>query len=123
MRKRFGSWDKGLLLYKQWLETNERGAPWLPALQTKYSEPRLIQAVASANSIQEQLPPAKGVIYGELISFRGLQHAPLNELGVAYLFGMISHELGFLIEAVQPGFPDCHGKRRVKNNLISSQLC
>ena len=35
-----------------------------------------------------------------------LQHAPINEQGVVYLFGMVSHELGFLVEAVQTGFQE-----------------
>ncbi len=49
-------------------------------------------------------------LYGEPIDFRGLRHAPINEQGVVYLFGMVSRELGFYIEAVQSGFPDCEGK-------------
>ncbi len=38
------------------------------------------------------------------------RHAPINEQGVVYVFGMVSRELGFYIEAVQQGFPDCEGK-------------
>jgi hypothetical protein len=49
-------------------------------------------------------------LYGEPIDFRGLRHAPINEQGVVYLFGMVSRELGFYIEAIQQGFPDCEGK-------------
>ncbi|MBN2380334.1 hypothetical protein JXM67_11095 [candidate division WOR-3 bacterium] len=49
-------------------------------------------------------------LYGEPIDFRGLRHAPINEQGVVYLFGMVSRELGFSIEALQQGFPDCEGK-------------
>lgn len=48
---------------------------------------------------------------GEPISFRGLSHAPINEQGVVYLFGMVSNELGFQIETVRQAFPDCEGKR------------
>ena len=48
--------------------------------------------------------------YGEPIHFRGLRHAPINEQGVVYLFGMVSRELGFSVEAVQQGFPDCEAK-------------
>jgi hypothetical protein len=48
---------------------------------------------------------------GEPIQFRGLKFAPLNEKGVAYLFGMISHELGFIIEGLGAESPDCEGKR------------
>jgi hypothetical protein len=50
-------------------------------------------------------------IYGEPIEFRGLRYSPINEQGVVYLFGMVSRELGFLIESIRTDFPDCEGKR------------
>ena len=58
-------------------------------------------------------------LYGEPIDFRGLRHAPINEQGVVYLFGMVSRELGFYVEAIQQGFPDCEGKylHDAKKNL------
>ena len=49
-------------------------------------------------------------IYGEPLNFRGLRHAPTNDQGVVYLFGMLSRELGFVIESLQSGFPDCEAK-------------
>jgi len=52
--------------------------------------------------------------YGEPINFRGMINAPINELGVIYLFGMVASELGFIIENVRTTFPDCEGKRRIK---------
>lgn len=55
----------------------------------------------------------KKVQFGEPIDFRGLRFAPINEQGVVYLFGMISRELGFLIESVRTEFPDCEGKRSI----------
>jgi hypothetical protein len=55
-------------------------------------------------------------VLGEAIDFRGLQHAPVSELGVVFLFGMLAEELGFVVESVQAGFPDCEGKRRLKKN-------
>ncbi len=55
----------------------------------------------------------KRVQYGEPMDFRGLRHAPINEQGVVYLFGMVSRELGFLIESVKAPYPDCEGKRCV----------
>jgi hypothetical protein len=58
-------------------------------------------------------------IFGQPIDFRGLRFAPINEQGVVYLFGMISSEIGFYIESIRTGFPDCEGKRCFdkKNNL------
>jgi hypothetical protein len=49
--------------------------------------------------------------YGEPVDFRGLRHAPVNEQGVVYLFGMVSRELGFLVESIRTAYPDCEGKR------------
>ena len=45
--------------------------------------------------------------------FRGLTHAPINEQGVVFLFGIVSHELGFVVESVQASYPDCEAKRCV----------
>ncbi len=56
---------------------------------------------------------SRKVEYGEPIDFLGLRHAPLNEQGVVYLFGILSRRLGFIIEAVRTDFPDCEGKRQI----------
>jgi len=48
--------------------------------------------------------------YGPTIDFRGLRHAPINELGVVFLFGMLAEDLGFVVESIQTGFPDCDAK-------------
>lgn len=50
-------------------------------------------------------------VVGEPINFRGMRFAPVNEQGVVYLFGMVSQELGFLVESVRVKYPDCEGKR------------
>jgi hypothetical protein len=52
-------------------------------------------------------------ITGELINFRGLIWAPVNEQGVVFLFGMIARELGMYVELVRPGYPDCIAKRYI----------
>jgi len=51
--------------------------------------------------------------YGDPIDFRGLRHEPVNEDGVVFLFGMVARELGYLVESVQAGFPDCEAKRQI----------
>jgi len=59
----------------------------------------------------KELHRRKKVQFGEPIDFRGLRFAPINEQGVVYLFGMVSRELGFLIESIRTEYPDCEGKR------------
>ena len=53
--------------------------------------------------------------YGPVLDFRGLRHAPINEQGVVFLFGMLAADLGFVVESVQGGFPDCDAKLRRKD--------
>jgi predicted transport protein len=50
---------------------------------------------------------------GDLINFRGLVYAPLNENGVVFLFGKIVDDLNMYIEEIKPGFPDCIARRFV----------
>lgn len=51
--------------------------------------------------------------YGNPLRFRGLRHEPTNEQGVVFLFGTVAYEMGYLVEAVQEGFPDCEAKRKI----------
>jgi len=52
---------------------------------------------------------------GRPIKIDGMVYAPTNEQGVVFLFGRLAVRLGFTVEQVQDGFPDCtaqrHGKR------------
>ena len=50
-------------------------------------------------------------IVGELINFRGLIYAPVNEQGVVFLFGKVAHEFGMYVELIRTGYPDCIAKR------------
>jgi hypothetical protein len=55
----------------------------------------------------------KTTVYGDPIAFRHLRYAPINEMGVVFLFGMVALELGFVVESVQGPYPDCEGKRQI----------
>ncbi len=50
----------------------------------------------------------KAKLHGE-----GFKRTPINEQGVVFLFGMVSDELGYIVEAVHATFPDCEAKRRI----------
>ncbi len=108
-RMRFGKWSDALVHYRKWKAESGASSDGLATLpdSTPDTKPdnssRRIAPLFQTNNTPAQL-------YGEPIDFRGLRHAPINEQGVVYLFGMVSRELGFYIEAVQQGFPDCEGK-------------
>lgn len=110
--RRFGGLQGMLKRYRGWLEVHAPDSPLLQQLhaKSKHETPTAPQAIAAPSGTWQKRP---GIEYGAPINFRGLRHAPINEQGVVYLFGMVSFELGLIVEAVQAGYPDCEAKRCV----------
>jgi hypothetical protein len=52
-------------------------------------------------------------VCGGPMPFRSLRYEPVNEQGVVLLFGMLAEGLGYTVEHVQQGFPDCEARRQV----------
>ncbi|HEY2115476.1 MAG TPA: hypothetical protein VGJ51_10315 [Candidatus Angelobacter sp.] len=52
-------------------------------------------------------------VMGEPFDRSPMTNAPVNELGVMVLFGMVAARLGLQVESVQGKFPDCVAKRQV----------
>jgi hypothetical protein len=53
-------------------------------------------------------------VMGPPFHWCALTNAPVNELGVVLLFGMLAGELGFQIEAVWGRYPDIEAKRQIR---------
>ena len=112
-KDRFGHWPETLKHYEKWKK--DGGAIDTDAASETSWDQRILEPPVKAESRQSGISYSNGShepaqLYGEPIDFRGLRHAPINEQGVVFLFGMVSRELGFYIEAIQQGFPDCEGK-------------
>ncbi len=57
-------------------------------------------------------------IYGRPMMDMALGLAPTNEMGVVFLFGTVSKELGYMVVKLQTEFPDCEAFR-----LIDPEHC
>jgi len=113
VRRRFGGTQGTLKRYREWIEMHDPESPLVDLLNVK-SKHEIPIPPAGGVQVKPKVPTcpdARGMEFGPPINFRGLRHAPINEQGVVFLFGMISYELGFLVEAVHAGYPDCEGKR------------
>jgi hypothetical protein len=78
----------------------------VPGIITKAPKIKLIP-----QTIKPKIAKKKLRHVGGAIDFRGLKFAPVDAKGVAYLFGMIGAELGFVLEAFRTVPPDVEGKR------------
>jgi len=55
-------------------------------------------------------------VFGDKVQFKSLSCAPVNELGVVYLFGVLHETFDYQIESIQAGFPDCIARRKIGSN-------
>lgn len=66
-------------------------------------------------------PPARptaGPTYGPPMWPGPLAYAPVNEMGVVFLFGWMAPQLGYVVHRLQPEFPDCEAMR-----VVSEDTC
>lgn len=113
-RARWGTWSNTLkVAYAQYgLPDVDGSSPSeIPNSKSFTTSPK--QGLNTQSKSRHKTVDRNRVQYGKPMNFRGLRHAPINEQGVVYLFGMVSKELGFIIESVRTAFPDCEGKRCV----------
>jgi hypothetical protein len=120
-RKHFGGKLQTVQGYREWLEKNHPDCPFLRLL-ARQARNESTAGLPNLLTGARHWSKGAGIVYGAPINFRGLRHAPTNELGVVYLFGMVSAELGISVEAVQPAFPDCQAKRCVDDRQNCWQL-
>lgn len=122
--RRFGGrWSAQLSSFREWLEANNKTFAYLdqlpalaPGRTSGLLSERSEEADALSHAMRRSVPLTAGRTYGPFLNFRGLQHAPINEQGVVFLFGIVAHELGYVVESVTSAFPDCEAKRRVGAN-------
>ncbi len=119
--RHFGPWSSIPLKFRERASRRPEWADVVPLLPLpKIVSPSVSSPSADATPATIAPPRPKysrlgdRPTYGDPMDFRGLRHEPVNEQGVVFLFGMVARELGYLVEAVQSGFPDCEAKRQVE---------
>lgn len=113
LAKRWGRWQNTLAHFRAWIVANDLDFPYLDDLPT--SPPDALSQRAGSKPLGWSQARTR-TRYGPFLNFRGLQHAPINEQGVVFLFGMVAFDLGYIVEGVGTGFPDCEAKRCVSKS-------
>jgi hypothetical protein len=123
LAKRFGGWSSVPRVFRNFAKGKREWTDVLALLPARVARAPISKDArsrpneGSPSSITPkplQHAPLKGrATYGNPTNFRGLRHEPVNEQGVVLLFGMLAKELGYLVEAMQRGFPDCEAMRQI----------
>src|SRR5690606_17659082 len=113
LRTRYGNWRGALAAFRRWAAVNAPDFPHMDALDMTL-DPVAASGRRAPGALAVPTWPSRGRRpCGAPIGFRALLFAPINESGVVLLFGMAAAELGYRIETVATGFPDCTARRHV----------
>ena len=92
IRRRFGGLQGTLKRLRDWLAAHEPESLILEELKTKsrHEFPTPPAVAMPQPGAQHNWVEGTGPVYGRPIDFRGLRHAPINEQGVVFLFGIVA---------------------------------
>jgi hypothetical protein len=114
--KRWGRWPNVLARFREWALQHDPEFPFLDDLPADAPDAEPASPTSQVDAQIANWASTQRTKYGPFINFRGLQHAPINEQGVVFLFGMVAFDLGYVVEGVGTGFPDCEAKRCVSKS-------
>ncbi|MGB8131973.1 MAG: hypothetical protein WCG81_19465 [Candidatus Angelobacter sp.] len=122
LMRRFGAWRNVPHGLKKFAETHGLAGKWKRelALVEGGPAPKTQNAAFGIHprwSVTQLDRPFYGApLWPSPSPYASLAYAPLNELGVVFLFGAMSWQLGFVVHKLQPDFPDCEAMRRVSED-------
>jgi len=109
LMRRFGKWRQVPHGLKQFAEKSGLAEEWKAELELVLGPPPV-----SANGLVKPclLLPDR-LVYGAPMFPGPMAYAPVNEMGVVFLFGWMAPQLGYVVHWLQSEFPDCELMRRV----------
>jgi len=131
LMSRFGTWSRVPRGLKQYAEEKGRTEDWKDVLamieaRGRSEEPVWLERAAWLQTAAGPGPgpadgnPIRGPIilrdrpmYGRVMRPYPLICAPVNEMGVVFLFGAMAERLGFLVLRIQTEYPDCEALRMI----------
>jgi hypothetical protein len=96
-----------------WQEQDQNQGQNLEPQRTQRNTEEMHELLHQDEACAGRASNGRPAVYGEPLGLAAMAHAPTNELGVLFLFGIVAADLGFRVERLQAAFPDCEAKREV----------
>ena len=113
---RYGSWKKTPEAFRGFAESQGMGEEWSDVLAMIAGRPVSEVKVEETGMVRQARKGAllcDRPVYGPPLQMAELAYAPVNELGVVFVFGAMARRLGFIVHRLQAGFPDCIAMREM----------
>lgn len=116
---RFGGWPQVPTALQVFAEKEGLAAEWKDVMEVVRAYQERTLGLALTSETREAWSSRTGVledrpIYGPPLVPPALAHAPTNEMGVVFLFGMLAERLKFVVTRLQSDFPDCEAMREME---------
>jgi hypothetical protein len=130
LMSRFGTWSRVPLGLKQYAAEKGWSGDWKDVLAMIEARSKGVrdgaawldraawQGPADGNPMRGPIILKDRPMYGRMMRPYPLICAPVNEMGVVFLFGAVAERLGFWVLRIQTEFPDCEALR-----LVDEERC
>ena len=113
---RYGSWTRVGTAFCKFAQDQGIQEQWRDLLEMIAAEPARGPKVVGSSMeprIRKGALLCDRPVYGPPLQLPELAHAPMNELGVVFVFGAMARRLGFIVHRLQARFPDCIAMREM----------
>ncbi|HEY7405819.1 MAG TPA: hypothetical protein VIB39_20000 [Candidatus Angelobacter sp.] len=112
--RRFGSWQGVGQAFRKFAVDARIEKQWKDVLKLIGEHEEWRMKPSKVQERRRRAPLLKGrPVYGDPLLLPGMHHAPINEAGVMFAFGVLARQLGFIVKRWQTDFPDCLAVREM----------
>ncbi len=118
--RRFGGWRNLPLRILEYMRAERLEEEWKDVFEVILTHLDPAKRDDGSDHLPTGVPSSKLKVmrgqpmYGTPLLTSPLSCAPINELGVVFLFGAVAREMGFVVTRLQQEFPDCEALRQVQ---------
>jgi hypothetical protein len=109
----FGSWKGVPTEFRKLASAEKIEKQWADVLKIIQTQEDRLRVLGKGRGRRKCPLLMDRPVYGEPMLLPGMAHAPVNEAGVMFAFGVMARRLGFMVKRWQVEFPDCQAVREM----------
>jgi hypothetical protein len=119
---RYERWGRVMEAFKKFALAEKIETKWKDVLRRIAELEEKMVRTASGGKNGRRCPLMQDrAVYGDPLLMPGMAHAPTNEAGVMFAFGVLAGRLGFAVKRWQVAFPDCVAVREMAKGQWQDQ--
>jgi hypothetical protein len=119
---RYERWGRVMEAFRKFARAEKIETKWKDVLRRIAELEEKIERTAKGGKQGRRCPLMMDrAVYGDPLLMPGMAHAPTNEAGVMFAFGVLAGRLGFAVKRWQVAFPDCVAVREMAKGQWQDQ--